>query len=95
MEERQVLIIGAGVAGLIAAYHCEQAKLRPLIVDAKTQVGGRVQTTEKNGFLLDKFIGKLMFNLLTIRLENLCLQRMCARKVSIFSSIYNFCEFLT
>lgn len=50
----QVLIIGAGVAGLIAARHLEEAGLSPLIIDSAERVGGRLKTDEVQGFLLDR-----------------------------------------
>lgn len=50
----QVVIIGAGVAGLIAARHLEEAGLSPLIIDSADRVGGRLKTDEVEGFLLDR-----------------------------------------
>jgi monoamine oxidase len=43
MRER-VVIIGAGVAGLAAACELAQAGLRPLILEARPRVGGRIHT---------------------------------------------------
>lgn len=51
--DRNIIIIGAGVAGLIAARHLEEAGINPLILEASDSVGGRVKTDKKNGFLLD------------------------------------------
>ena len=51
--DHPVVIIGAGVAGLIAAQHLEQAGFKPLVLEATDRVGGRVKTDEKKGFLLD------------------------------------------
>ena len=51
--DQNIIIIGAGVAGLIAARHLEEAGVSPLILEASTSVGGRVKTDEKDGFLLD------------------------------------------
>jgi len=48
-----IVIIGAGVAGLVAARHLEKAGFKPLIIEASARAGGRVKTDEKNGFLLD------------------------------------------
>src|SRR5688500_9548219 len=43
MRER-VVIIGAGVAGLAAACELARAGLRPLILEARPRVGGRIHT---------------------------------------------------
>lgn len=49
-----VIIIGAGVAGLVAARHLEEAGIAPLIIDADDRPGGRLKTDEQDGFLLDR-----------------------------------------
>ena len=51
--DQKVIIVGAGVAGLIAAKHLEEVGIKPIVVEAADRVGGRVKTTEKDGFLLD------------------------------------------
>lgn len=53
MEAPRIVIIGAGVAGLVAAYHLEKAGIRPFVIESTDRVGGRVKTDEVNGFLLD------------------------------------------
>lgn len=53
MEAARVIIIGAGVAGLVAARHLEEAGIRPLIIEATDRVGGRIKTDQVDGFLLD------------------------------------------
>lgn len=50
---KKIVIIGAGLAGLVAAQHLEKAGHQPLILEASERVGGRVKTDEKEGFLLD------------------------------------------
>lgn len=52
--EQKVVIIGAGVAGLIAAYHLEKEGFAPLIIESADRIGGRLKTENINGFLLDK-----------------------------------------
>lgn len=53
MEGARVVIIGAGVAGLVAAQHLEAAGVRPLVIEATDRVGGRIKTDQVDGFLLD------------------------------------------
>ncbi|PHI21343.1 amine oxidase [Lewinellaceae bacterium SD302] len=50
----KVIIIGAGVAGLVAARHLEEAGISPIIIDAEDRVGGRLKTDREQGFLLDR-----------------------------------------
>ncbi len=52
MQEK-IVIIGAGISGLVAAIECEKAGYSPLIIEAADRVGGRVRTDEKDGYLLD------------------------------------------
>jgi len=47
------LIVGAGVAGLTAALHLEEYNLNTLVIDAQDRAGGRVRTSEHDGFKLD------------------------------------------
>ena len=49
----ETIIIGAGLAGLTAANYLHQKGHDFLLLEASDEVGGRVRTTEKEGFLLD------------------------------------------
>ena len=49
-----VLIVGAGMAGLSCALHLHKAGVPICILEADQCVGGRVQTDEVDGFLLDR-----------------------------------------
>ena len=49
-----VLIIGAGLAGLTCARRLREAGVSPLVVEAADDVGGRVRTDRVEGFLLDR-----------------------------------------
>ncbi len=49
----ETIIIGAGLAGLSAASYLHQNGRDFLLLEADSAVGGRVKTTEKDGFLLD------------------------------------------
>lgn len=52
-DSAKVLVIGAGISGLIAAAHLEKAGLKPIVIEASDRAGGRVKTVRVNGFLLD------------------------------------------
>ena len=52
-ENNKVVIIGAGISGLIAAIELERNGFTPVIYEASASVGGRVKTDEVNGFKLD------------------------------------------
>ncbi|MFN3803270.1 protoporphyrinogen/coproporphyrinogen oxidase [Belliella pelovolcani] len=49
-----VIVIGAGISGLIAAYELERSGVKPVLLEATDKIGGRVITDETNGFLLDR-----------------------------------------
>ncbi|MEZ5185105.1 MAG: FAD-dependent oxidoreductase [Candidatus Nanopelagicales bacterium] len=49
-----VVVVGAGLAGLNAAHHLAEAGVDVVVVEAADRVGGRVQTDEVDGFLLDR-----------------------------------------
>lgn len=53
VSQPQIIIIGGGVAGLVAAYELEQAGRKPLLLEASDRVGGRLKTDVVDGFLLD------------------------------------------
>jgi protoporphyrinogen oxidase len=49
-----VLIIGAGIAGLTAAKVLKESGKKIKIIEASATIGGRVQTDKVDGFLLDR-----------------------------------------
>ncbi|MGY6558211.1 MAG: NAD(P)/FAD-dependent oxidoreductase [Nitritalea sp.] len=51
---QNIVIIGAGVAGLVAAYELEQAGFKPTLLEASDAVGGRIRTDQQDGFLFDR-----------------------------------------
>ncbi|WP_316929019.1 NAD(P)/FAD-dependent oxidoreductase [Nitritalea halalkaliphila] len=51
---QNIVIIGAGVAGLVAAYELEQAGFNPTLLEASDAVGGRIRTDKQDGFLFDR-----------------------------------------
>lgn len=53
-NQYDVIIVGAGMAGLVAAKACEKSGYSTLIIDTEKEVGGRVQTDHVNGFSLER-----------------------------------------
>jgi phytoene dehydrogenase-like protein len=53
-HDADVLIVGAGLAGLTCAREVAAAGLRPLVLEASDGVGGRVRTDVVDGFRLDR-----------------------------------------
>lgn len=53
MEDKKVVIIGAGVAGLVVAIELEKAGFKPTLLEASNSVGGRIKTDHIDGYLLD------------------------------------------
>ena len=47
------IIIGAGVAGLVAAIELEKHGYSPIILEATDRIGGRVKTDNLNGYPAD------------------------------------------
>jgi len=54
MSQPDVLIVGAGLAGLCCARKLEAEGIRCAIIEASDGIGGRVRTDEVEGFLLDR-----------------------------------------
>jgi phytoene dehydrogenase-like protein len=54
VSDKQVLIVGAGLAGLACAVRLHEAGARPLVFEGSDAVGGRVRTDRVDGFLLDR-----------------------------------------
>lgn len=53
MQPARIVIVGAGVSGLIAAQHLEAAGHAPVILEATDRIGGRVKTDQIDGFACD------------------------------------------
>ncbi|MGI5198695.1 NAD(P)/FAD-dependent oxidoreductase [Streptomyces sp. CA-288835] len=57
--QADVVIVGAGVAGLSAAHRLTSAGVRTVVLEATPYVGGRMSTEKVDGFRLDR-IGRLL-----------------------------------
>ncbi len=53
-DSADVVIVGAGLAGLVAAKVLEQHNLNTIVLEESDGVGGRVRTDHVDGFLLDR-----------------------------------------
>lgn len=53
-QNADVIVIGAGISGLTAAWHLSRARRRVLLLERQSEVGGAMQTTQRDGFLLEK-----------------------------------------
>lgn len=62
MANHEVIIIGAGIAGLTCAKYLNDYGIESLVVDASDAVGGRVRTDDVEGFLLDRGFQILLTN---------------------------------
>ena len=49
-----VLVVGAGMSGLVAAYRLHKAGLRVLVMDAGTQPGGVIGSVQRDGCLFER-----------------------------------------
>ena len=54
MAKADVVVVGAGLAGLACARHLAAAGVQPLVLEASGAVGGRVRTDVVDGFRLDR-----------------------------------------
>lgn len=52
--QKPVVIVGAGVSGLVCARRLHQAGIPVLLIEATGELGGRIQTDEVDGFRLDR-----------------------------------------
>ncbi|HEY9886498.1 MAG TPA: FAD-dependent oxidoreductase, partial [Vampirovibrionales bacterium] len=53
MKKTEVVIVGAGLAGLAAALKCEEEGIDYLLIEKSSTLGGKLKTVEHNGIALD------------------------------------------
>ena len=70
-EQRCVLVIGAGISGLVAAFELRSRGVDVVLCESSRQVGGNIQTTHSDGFLVEH--GAQSFTL-TSQIESLIVQ---------------------
>ncbi|MDO8631864.1 MAG: protoporphyrinogen oxidase [Phycisphaerales bacterium] len=51
---RDVIVVGAGISGLTAAWNLKKAGMDVLLLEASSEVGGCARTERRDGFLLEK-----------------------------------------
>ncbi|WP_411968107.1 NAD(P)/FAD-dependent oxidoreductase [Haloferax sp. YSSS75] len=54
MDDRHIVVVGAGLAGLVAARHLAAAGADVTVIERRDDVGGRVRTRTKDGFTVDR-----------------------------------------
>ncbi|MBK7504576.1 MAG: FAD-dependent oxidoreductase [Bacteroidetes bacterium] len=54
MDVFDVIIVGAGVSGLVAAYELQKKGLNVKILEVANEPGGRMRSDFYSGFILDK-----------------------------------------
>lgn len=54
MAARTVIVIGAGIAGLTAAYRLAKAGIDVTVLEASDRIGGRMSTDRRAGYLIDR-----------------------------------------
>jgi len=53
MNDSQVIVVGAGIAGLVAAYELGKKGVDVVVLEASPKVGGRMVTDSSDGYLMD------------------------------------------
>lgn len=54
MDDADVIVVGAGLAGLSCAVELRESGHRVLVIERDARVGGRIQTDDVDGFKLDR-----------------------------------------
>ncbi len=54
MEDKHVIVVGAGIAGLSCAYALSRSGIRVMVIESSPRVGGRMSTDVRDGFVIDR-----------------------------------------
>ena len=54
MSRRRVVVVGAGIAGLAAAFRLLQARVSILVLEAADRPGGRMTTDTVDGYVIGR-----------------------------------------
>ncbi len=54
MNYSRVIVVGAGMAGLVAAYQLKKKGFSPIVLEASARVGGRMVTRQTDGYIIDE-----------------------------------------
>ena len=54
MANRKVIVVGAGMAGLAAAFRLRQAGLDVTVFESSDHVGGRLITDTRDGYIIER-----------------------------------------
>src|SRR5690349_12860838 len=52
-EMQDIVVLGAGIAGLAAAWELKSRGLRPLVLEQQSRAGGVIVTERADGFVID------------------------------------------
>ncbi len=69
MGDRRVVVVGGGLAGLVAARHLSDSGATVTLFEREPTVGGRVQTTHRDGFTFDRGFQVLFTGYPSVRRE--------------------------
>lgn len=54
MKDIDVVVLGSGIAGLVATKCLKDAGIDVLCIEKEDRVGGRIASDKKDGFILDR-----------------------------------------
>jgi oxygen-dependent protoporphyrinogen oxidase len=54
MANKKVIVVGAGMAGLAAAYRLRQAGVAVTVLESSGRVGGRISTQTRDGYVIER-----------------------------------------
>lgn len=53
MNSHGVIVVGAGIAGLVSAYYLNKKGYEVVVLEASSRVGGRMITDRTDGYIID------------------------------------------